>query len=78
MDEEHTTYREFDVIAVPEDVPEAGIRAGDTGAIVDMTGGILEVDVVEPETGRTLDVLYLDPSEAPPLKIVGRWRMNEG
>ncbi|MDP9439486.1 MAG: hypothetical protein M3P49_12215 [Actinomycetota bacterium] len=40
--------------------------------------GTLTVDVVEPETGRALDVLYLDPSEAPPLKLVGRWRMNEG
>ncbi len=77
MRKEHPTYRELDVIAVPEDVPEAGIKAGDqVGTIVDMTGGILEVDVVEPETGRTLDVLYLDPG--PPLKIVGRWRLNEG
>lgn len=78
MDQEHHTYRELDVIAVPEDVPDAGIRAGDRRTIVDMTGGILTVDVVEPETGRTLDVLYLDPSEAPPLKLVGRWRLNEG
>ncbi len=68
-------YRELDVIAVPEDVPEAGIKAGDHGTIVDMTGGILEVDVVEPETGRTLDVLNLDPG--PPLRIVGRWGMGE-
>ncbi len=77
---ERTRYRELDVIAVPEDLPDVGIEAGDEGAkFVDIApDGTLAVDVVEPETGRTLDVLHLDPSEAPPLKLVGRWRMNEG
>ncbi len=76
MGEEHPTYREFDVISVPEDLPDAGIRAGDRGTIVDMTGGILTVDVVDPETGRTLDML--DLHYGPPLKIVGRWHLNDG
>ncbi len=77
MGEEHPTFRELDVITIPEDVPAVGIRAGDEGAIVDIApDGTLTVDVVESETGRTLDVLYLDPG--PPLRIVGRWRLNEG
>jgi hypothetical protein len=72
---ESRRYQELDVIRVPEDVPEAGIRAGDEGAIVDIApDGTLTVDVVEPETGRTLDMLFVEPG--PPLRVVGRWRVN--
>ncbi len=42
MGEEHPTYRELDVVAIPEDIPDAGIKAGDLGAVVDMTGGHLD------------------------------------
>ena len=76
MGEEAREIRELHVITIPEDVPEAGIKAGDQGAVVDvLPGGILTVDVVDPATGRTLDMLDLDPG--PPLKIIGRWRINE-
>lgn len=69
------TYKELDVIAVPEDVPEAGIRAGDKGAVVDVApDGTLTVDVVDPATGRTLDMLFVEPG--PPLRIAGRWRVG--
>ncbi|MDP9479239.1 MAG: DUF4926 domain-containing protein [Actinomycetota bacterium] len=76
MGEEHPTYRELDVIAIPEDVPDAGIKAGDLGTIVDvLPGGHLTVEVID-EEGRTLDLLNLH--YGPPLKIVGRWHLNEG
>ncbi len=76
MGEEHPTYREFDVIAIPADVPDVGIKAGDRGTVVDvLPGGIFTVDVSD-EEGRTLDML--DLHYGPPLKIVGRWHLNEG
>ncbi len=72
-----TPYAELDVVRIPEDVPEAGISAGDEGAIVDIApDGTLTVDVVEPGTGRTLDMLFMEPG--PPLRVVGRWRVNNG
>ena len=70
-----TPYEELDVIRIPEDVPEAGIRAGDLGAVVDIApDGTLIVDVVDPKTGSTLDVLLLEPG--PPLRITGRWGID--
>lgn len=71
-----SAYKELDVITIPEDVPEAGIKAGDRGTVVEVLGGTLLVDVVVPETGYTLDILLMEPG--PPLKIVGRWGVNEG
>ncbi len=69
-------YKELDVIAVPEDVPEAGIRKGDKGAVVDVApDGILTVDVVDPATGRTLDMLFVAPG--PPPRIAGRWHVGD-
>ena len=70
------SYKELDLIVVPEDVPEAGIKAGDKGAVVDIApDGTLTVDVLDPKTGRTLDVLNVDPG--PPPRIVERWRLGE-
>lgn len=67
--------KELDVIAVPEDVPEAGIRAGDEGAVVDVApDGTLMVDVVD-ASGRTLDMLFIE--WGPPAKVVGRWHVGE-
>ena len=69
-------YKELDSVEIPDDVPEAGIRAGDLGAVVDIApDGTLTVDVVEPGTGRTLDMLFVEPG--PPLRVVGRWRAGE-
>ena len=69
-------YREFHIVEIPEDVPEAGIKASDCGAVVEVyPDGTALVDVVDPETGRTLDALFVE--SGPPLKIVGRWRVNE-
>lgn len=68
-------HKELEIVVVPEDVPEAGIRVGDRATIVDvLPDGTLTVDVVDPKTGRTLDMLDLDPG--PPLKVVGRWRVG--
>ncbi|MDP9477278.1 MAG: DUF4926 domain-containing protein [Actinomycetota bacterium] len=73
MPEEHPTYRELDVIAIPEDVPDVGIRAGDLGTIVDVfPGGHLTVEVIDGQ-GRTLGLL--DLHHGPPLEVVGRWPM---
>lgn len=71
MGEEHPTFRELDVIAIPEDVPDVGIKAGDPGTIVDVfPGGHLTVEVIDGQ-GRTLALL--DLQYGPPLEVVGRW-----
>lgn len=76
MAEAKRTYKELDVIAIPEDVPEVGIKAGTLGAVVDvMPDGTLVVDVVDKETGRTIDMLYVAPEPEP--RVVGRWHLGE-
>lgn len=67
-------YEELEVIKLPEDVPEIGVRAGHPATIVDVhPGGLLTVDVSDGE-GHTLDLL--DVATAPDLKIIGRWNLS--
>ncbi len=78
MEARRTTkdYKEFDIIAIPEDVPEVGIRAGTEGAVVEvMPDGTLVVDVVN-EAGHTIDMIYVTPEPEP--RVVGRWHVGEG
>jgi hypothetical protein len=70
------SYEEFDVVEIPEDVPEARIKAGDCGTVIEVySDGTALVDVVEAETSRTLDMLHLSPEPEP--RILGRWRVND-
>lgn len=69
-------YKLLDVIAIPEDIPEIGLRAGAEGAVVDiLPDGTLVVDVVD-EDGYTLDMI--DIAVDPKPRVVGRWRVGEG
>jgi hypothetical protein len=52
--------REYDVVTVRQDVPEAGLRAGDVGAVVHCYAekDVYEVEVVD-EHGRSKTVTTL-------------------
>lgn len=68
-------YKELDIVAIPEDIPEIGIKAGVEGAVVDiMPDGTLVVDVVD-ENGYTVDMIYVAPEPEP--RVVGRWHVGE-
>lgn len=67
-------YEELEVIELPSDVPDLGIRAGHPATIVDKSSdGVLTVDVSDGE-GRTLDLL--DIATAPDLRVIGRWHLG--
>lgn len=70
------TYKEFDLIPLPESVPELGIEAGTQGTIVDILaeGRLLTVDVSDDE-GHTLDLI--DVAVDPEPRVVGRWHLGE-
>lgn len=68
------TYKEFDLIPIPEHVPELGIEAGTRGTVVDiLSDGTLTVDISD-EEGHTLDLI--DVVADPEPRIVGRWHLN--
>jgi hypothetical protein len=70
------TYKELEVVPIPDGLPELGIEAGTMGTVVDVLaeGRLVTVDVVD-EEGRTLDLIdvYLEPAP----HVIGRWRLNE-
>ena len=69
-----TSYKELDVIPLPEDVPELGLSAGYPVTVVDIyPDGTLVVDASD-EEGRTLDLLDIEPDPAP--RISGRWHLG--
>lgn len=71
---EDTRRRELDVIHLPADVPEIGVKAGHPATIVDVhPDGTLVVDVSDSK-GRTLDLL--DVKTDPELEVIGRWRLG--
>jgi hypothetical protein len=76
MSETRHTYRELEVVPLPDGVPELGIEAGTMGTIVDVLaeGRLVTVDVVD-DDGCTLDLIdvYLEPEP----HVVGRWRLGE-
>lgn len=77
MSETRHTYRELEVVPIPDDVPELGIEAGAMGTVVDVLseGRLVTVDVVD-YNGRTLDLIdiYLEPEP----HVIGRWHLGEG
>jgi hypothetical protein len=63
-------YEELDVIEIPSDVPEIGVRAGERGTIVDMSGDTLTVEVVAP-SGKTRGIIDMVLNPHP--RVVGTW-----
>lgn len=70
------TYKELEVVPIPDDVPDLGIEAGTMGTVVDVLaeGRLVTVDAVD-ESGRTLDLIdvYLEPTPY----VIGRWHLGE-
>ena len=66
LNEMHTTYKELDSVVLVRDVPEAGLRAGDLGAVVYVYGSeAVEVEFVT-LAGRTQALRTLSVTEVRP------------
>jgi hypothetical protein len=62
------TFRELEPVVLIRDLPEAGLRAGDMGAVVHVYGPqALEVEFVT-AAGRTQAVLTLNPEDVRPVR----------
>jgi hypothetical protein len=60
-------YKELDTVVLVRDVPEAGLRAGDVGAVVQVYGAdALEVEFVT-VAGRTQALRTLDVGDVRPI-----------
>ena len=60
------TYKDLDVVVLTVDVPEHGLKAGDTGTVVFVSPGALEVEFVL-ANGETHALLTLSPDAVRPL-----------
>lgn len=65
------TYKELEMVAVPEDIPELGIEAGTMGTIVTVYDGGRMLDVeVSREDGTTVGFVDLEVGEDGSLSLV--------
>lgn len=63
-----TPFRELDTVVLARDVPEAGLRAGDLGAIVQVyASDAFEVEFVT-AAGRTQALTTLRPEDLRPVR----------
>lgn len=66
------TYEELEMVAVPEDVPELGVQAGDEGVIAHVYNGGKMLDVeIGREDGTSAGFVDLHVSEDGFLKVIG-------
>lgn len=63
-----TTFRELDTVVLIRDLPEAGLRSGDLGAVVQVYGDeAVEVEFVT-AAGRTQALLTLPITDVRPVR----------
>jgi hypothetical protein len=63
-------YKLLEIVALRNAMPEHGLKAGDTGTIVDFwRSGAMEVEFIK--SGRTVALLTLKPSDVRPLEKSG-------
>ena len=66
------TYRELDTVVLTRDLPEAGLRAGDLGAVVLVYGPAAAPEALEVEfvtaAGRTQALRTLEPGDVRPVR----------
>jgi hypothetical protein len=63
-----TFFRELDTVVLIRDLPEAGLRTGDLGAVVQVYGDeALEVEFVT-ASGRTQALLTLETTDVRPVR----------
>jgi len=66
-----TTYEELEVVALPEDVPELGVKAGTTGTIVTVyEGGRMLLVEIGREDGTSVGLVDLEVGEDSSLSLV--------
>lgn len=66
-----TTYKELDVVALPEDVPELGVEAGATGTIADIyDGGRMLLVEMGREDGTSAGLVDLHVEEDGSLRLI--------
>lgn len=71
MAETRTTYRELEIVTIPEDVPELGIEAGAMGTIATIYGDGRMLDVeVSRENGATVGFVDLKVADDGSLSLV--------
>ena len=65
------TYRELEMVAIPEDIPELGIEAGTMGTIASVydDGRMLDVEVSR-EDGATIGFVDLKVAEDGSLSLI--------
>lgn len=62
-----TTYEEFEMVALPEDVPELGVEAGTTGTIVTVyEGGRMLLVEIGREDGTSAGFVDLEVARTAP------------
>lgn len=66
------TYEELETIAIPDDVPELGVQAGDTGTISTVYAGgrMLDVEVSRGD-GQTIGFVDIEVQDTGDLILVG-------
>lgn len=71
MAETRTTYRELEMVTIPESVPEYGIEAGTMGTIATVydDGRMLDVEVSH-EDGTTIGFVDLEVAEDGSLNLI--------
>lgn len=71
---EKRTYEELEMVAIPEDIPEMGVKAGDEGTIAtvyDSDGALmLDVEMGHPD-GTSAGFVDLEVGEDDTLRVVG-------
>lgn len=71
MAKTRATYRELEIVTIPESVPELGIEAGATGTIATVydDGRMLDVEVSR-EDGTTIGFVDLEVAEDGSLSLI--------
>jgi hypothetical protein len=68
-------YKELDSVRIPEDVPELGVVAGDSGVIVNMYGTWLLVEMPLAD-GTSSGFVDLEVREDGTVAVVGHWKLS--
>jgi hypothetical protein len=78
-----SVYRELDSVRIPEDVPELGVKAGDSGVIVNMWEGEFEgrrgtwLLVEMPlDDGTSSGFVDLEVRPDGSVAVVGHWKLS--
>lgn len=73
------TYQELEMVAIPEDLPELGVKAGDEGAIATVYAGGRMLDVeIGREDGTSAGFVDLRVGDDGSLRVVSYSTLSAG